>query len=180
LKIIPENEDIIEELVPLVEAKYPGVEPKKWINENLPKIKLYLLPEIKPDITIQTSNGNIELSKPNQELIILTFFTTNCKFCIEEMEFLRQITNNFNFKKVKVFSISYEPKEVIEHLYKVKNFNFPIVKNGSELVSYFGVSNYPTTIVIGRDGKVTNFFVGYSPEISKYLKYLVESQESQN
>jgi peroxiredoxin len=180
LKIIPENEDIIEKLVPLVEAKYPGVDPKKWINENLLKIKSYLLPEIKPDITIQTSNGNIELSKPNQELIILTFFTTNCKFCIEEMEFLRQITNNFNFKKVKVFSISYEPKEVIEHLYKVKNFNFPIVKNGSELVSYFGVSNYPTTIVIGRDGKVTNFFVGYSPETSKYLKYLVESQESQN
>ena len=180
LKIMPQKEDVIEKLMPLVQAKYPGIDPKKWINENLPNINSSFLPEIKPDITIQTSNGNIELAKPKQELIILTFFTTNCKFCIEEMEFLRQVTNNLNFKNVKVFSISNEPKEVIEHFYKVKNFNFPIVRNGSELINYFGVSNYPTTIIIGRDGKISNMFVGYSPETSKYLKYVVESQEKHN
>jgi len=42
------------------------------------------------------------------------------------------------------------------------------------LISTFGVSGYPTNMVIGKDGKIVNSMTGGFPGIGKNIEALIE------
>lgn len=57
---------------------------------------------------------------------------------------------------------------------KDHNMNWPVVYSDRSLFDTYGVTGIPTTFLVGRDGKVHSFHVGYSAESFKKFRAEVE------
>ncbi len=115
--------------------------------------------------------------------IVLDFWSIYCVACIKEMPKLVDIFNRYRDKGLVVVGVdldSFGTRRVIRF---VKGLDFKVtyplvVDKRREVASRYGVSVLPTTVIIGRSGKVLYYHVGYSPgdekEIEEYVLKALE------
>lgn len=115
---------------------------------------------------------------------ILSIWFTGCKGCIDEMPALQQISEELKDKNVKVMSIcldTYEDKKIKEEAEKileakgVKYTNLA-VKSSEEIDAYLkNLTAFPTTLLIGRDGKIIDYIsLGSQDKIDELYKKIDE------
>lgn len=125
-----------------------------------------------PEFSIPDIDGkNITLSQFRDKTVLIAFWSTWCSRCEEELVFLR---NQFDGRDdVAVILINQDsektvPVKRIAALRAKLKLRFPIiVDTGLVLWDRFGINALPTSVVIGRNGKVlfieSNFYWA-SPE----------------
>ncbi|MFB3897188.1 MAG: redoxin domain-containing protein [bacterium] len=97
-----------------------------------------------------------------KQVIVLNFFATWCEPCLKEMP---ELNRYYEANKGKDFIlIGINADELVEEVRKFineKNIRFPIaIDKGDVLQQKYGITSYPTTIVIGVDGKVALYEIG--------------------
>ncbi len=138
------------------------------------------------------------------KVILVNIFGTWCGSCNAEIPHLVQFKQKYKSYGLEILGIAFErkPEKVakakVRELIKKRNINYPIlfggqVKRAHVLSTIKGLdrfSGYPTTIFIGRDGKVKDVkvdFVAETPEITNWqvkqfekiiVKLLKESSEN--
>lgn len=128
--------------------------------------------EAAPEFSLPDTEGRtVSLAQFRNKTVILAFWSTWCSRCEEELTFLR---DQFGHRKdIVVLLINQDSEkavslERIAALRKKLDIRFPIVVDaGLDLWNRFGINALPTSVVIGKDGRIvfveSNFYWA-SPE----------------
>lgn len=115
-----------------------------------------------------------------KDVVLLDFWSIYCVSCIQEMPSLVALYDKYKDKGFVTYGVdldSFSPKRV-ERFIKGLNFTIPypvIIDRKRQIASAFKVGMLPTTIIIGKDGKVKLFHIGYKPGDEDEFEHLIES-----
>ncbi len=118
-----------------------------------------------PSYSLKDMNGDVVDSsdfwgKPT----VINFFTTWCPPCIEEMPGLVDVYNKYKDKGFELVGISLDTDTRKDLPAFVLNHRIPfriLLGDLATTRAYGGISSLPTTIFIGKDGRIRNVHVGY-------------------
>ena len=135
-----------------------------------------------PDFTLEDLSGDfVEL---NQEVgegpILLSFWATWCKPCIEELDEYKKLYNDYKDKGFKMFAISTDDENTVakvKPLVKSKGYNFPVLldTNGDAVRLYYAQS-IPYSVILDKDGMIIYSHLGYMKGDEVKVKDIVTSQ----
>jgi thiol-disulfide isomerase/thioredoxin len=118
---------------------------------------------IAPDFEVKTTRGErFQLSENvGKKIIVLNFFATWCGPCREEMPELNAYFNAHKSESFLLLGIDAEEQEdrVDTFLADLK-IDFPAGVDAGPIRKQYGVSAFPTTVLIGVDGKVQFYEAG--------------------
>jgi thiol-disulfide isomerase/thioredoxin len=118
---------------------------------------------IAPDFELKTTRGDrFQLSESvGKKIIVLNFFATWCGPCREEMPELNRYFNEHKAESFVLIGIDAEEKQdrVNQFLADLK-LDFPAGIDEGAIQKKYGVSAFPTTVLIGVDGKVQLYETG--------------------
>jgi thiol-disulfide isomerase/thioredoxin len=117
-----------------------------------------------PQFVLRDINGNtVRLSAYRGKVVLINFWATWCPPCRAEMPDLVRLQREHARQGLQVIGITYPPETKI----RVRRFasslkvNYPIILGTRQLKARFSSDEtLPLTIVIDRDGKVSNIIVG--------------------
>lgn len=113
--------------------------------------------------------------------VIVNIWGTWCGGCFAELPQLIQLKNEFGKKGLEVVGIAFEhgdektQQQTLNEFLQDKHLNYPILLGGSSepanvesaIKGLKGFSGFPTTIVIDRDGRVTDVLEGQVSETAE-------------
>ncbi|NGP88466.1 TlpA family protein disulfide reductase [Fodinibius halophilus] len=132
---------------------------------NLARTYLYELEKFSigkqaPQFKATTIDGK-QLSLENQKskLVILYFWATSCKSCVQEIRTLRMLRDKYSQKELQIIGISLDKDELQLQAFLNKHMmDWPQIRQpksyNDELANLYNVRVLPKTIVINRDGKI--------------------------
>lgn len=116
--------------------------------------------------------GSRKISDYSGKVLVVDLWATWCRPCRQEIPHLIEMANEYKSKGVEVIGLSTEDPEEAAQL--VKDFtqqfkiNYPIGWAEMPLADQLmnGRDGIPQTIIIGRDGKVKQHFIGFNKTVS--------------
>jgi len=140
------------------------------------------------DFNIADLQGNqvsLDSDSFKGKVVLVNIFGTWCGSCNAEIPHLVQFKKKYESRGLEIIGIAFErdpegiAREKVRELIEKRNVNYPVLFGGQEkrvnvLSTIKGIdlfSGYPTTIFIGRDGKVKNVkvnFLALTPEITQW------------
>ena len=131
---------------------------------------------------IADMNGEVRSLEDHlgKDVIMLYFWSIYCVSCIQEMPSLVALYDKYKDKGFITFGVdldSFSPRRV-EKFIKGLNFEitYPvIIDRKRKIATAYKVGMLPTTIIIGKDGKVKLFHIGYKPGDEDEFDHLIKS-----
>jgi thiol-disulfide isomerase/thioredoxin len=100
-------------------------------------------------------NESITLSKLNGKVILLEFWIKNCGPCIKSVPHLNSLKETFKNRNVEILGINpYDSRNDIEWFANRHKINYTVLINGKDLAEKYGVTAYPTCILVDKKGIV--------------------------
>jgi thiol-disulfide isomerase/thioredoxin len=113
----------------------------------------------------------INSSQLKGKVIVLNFWFINCGPCRREMPELNQLVQQFEGNEAVVFlGLALDPPHELPDFLEKNTFLYNIAGDAIYLSDKFKVTNYPTNIIIDKNGKITTYLVGFTPGIGHKLK----------
>ena len=134
------------------------------------------------DLTMTDTQGNsYTAAQLRGKVVIIDFWFTTCAPCIQEMPDLNKIKEDFGTDEVAYFGVTYDEKPKVEKFLTRVKYNYSIIPNARNLTDRFGITFYPTTLVIDKEGKIvyTGDLMGLKDkpkEIRRLLKKLISGK----
>ncbi len=102
------------------------------------------------------------------DVVMLDFWSIYCVSCVQALPKLIEIYEKYREKGFMLYGIDLDSFSVRRVQRFIKGLGFDItypviVDRKREVAGAYNVSILPTTILIGRDGKVEMFHIGYKP-----------------
>jgi outer membrane lipoprotein-sorting protein/thiol-disulfide isomerase/thioredoxin len=107
--------------------------------------------------------GNaIDLKSYKGKVVLLDFWATWCGWCVDDLPYIKAAYAKFHDQDFEIISISADEKrEVLEKFVREKNMTWPQIFAAEQKIAKsdkrYDVRSYPTTLLIGRDGKIVAF-----------------------
>jgi thiol-disulfide isomerase/thioredoxin len=126
-------------------------------------------PAYAPDFTLrEISDGpELKLSSLRGKVVLLDFWATWCGPCRMEIPHFVDLQKEYGAKGLQIVGVSMDQQgeAVVVPFAKKWNVNYKMAidSTGEVARAYGGIRSIPTTILIGRDGKVITGYVGYNP-----------------
>ncbi|MBT1704151.1 peroxiredoxin family protein [Chryseosolibacter indicus] len=151
-------------------AKLPDAESLTYLKEGYDRIEFTF-----PDVDGKKVSLNDD--KYKNKVVILQLFGTWCPNCMDETQFLNPWYNENKHRGIEIIGLAYERKDDFNYASsRVKKmidkynitYDFVIAgtndkkKAGETLPMLNRVAAFPTTIFIGKDGKVKKIHTGFS------------------
>ena len=108
---------------------------------------------------ITLNNDSFCLSKINNKVIVMNFWSLNCPPCLAELGIFSELNQEYNNKDVLFISICIDRKS------KFKNRPIPkilTIVDASEILSLYGITSYPQTFIVTKSHKLKKVFGGAS------------------
>lgn len=113
----------------------------------------------------------VELSHYRGKPVVIAFFSTQCSRCMEEIRFLKREFGSDPDVVVLLVNQDSEARAAsskIREIQRTLDIAFPILFDERlELMEKYGIKSLPTTVVVGKDGKIAlleNNFYSSTPE----------------
>ena len=119
---------------------------------------------VAPQFALKDVNGRIvRLRDYRGKVVLVNFWATWCPPCRAEMPDLVRHQREYRKKGLQIIGITYPPenKDRVRRFARSLKVNYPIILGTRQLkVRFSSDETLPLTIVIDRDGKVSNIIVG--------------------
>ena len=133
--------------------------------------------ELAPDFTLPAaSGGNVRLSEHRGEVVLLTFWSSECAVCISQLEALGNLQATYRSAGLVTLGVS-----VDDDLRRAKKFanahagRFPLLLDRRKGVSRaYRIGELPTTVLIDRRGRVRFLQSDYNGTDNSYLAQVRE------
>lgn len=116
-----------------------------------------------PDFELKTTQGEtFKLSESvGKKVIVINFFATWCEPCREEMPELNQYYTDHKNEDFVLLAVDDDEKpDAVEGFRKELKLDFPVGIDDGAIGKQYSVSAYPTTVLVGVDGRVQLYEVG--------------------
>lgn len=111
-----------------------------------------------------------------KKVIVLNFFATWCKPCRDEMPELNRYVKAHKGETFEFLAIdSEEHQDRVEGMMKDLSLDFPVLIDQGPIQKQYGVNSFPTTVLIGVDGRVQFYEVGEIANAEVVFDPLLES-----
>jgi thiol-disulfide isomerase/thioredoxin len=112
---------------------------------------------------INVAGGTVQSTEFAGKVVIVDFWATWCKPCIEEIPKYNKLRENLAEKGVEILGITLESgklDEVRPEVAKLK-IRYPVVMGTDKIGDEFGgLVGFPTTFVVGKDWKIYKKYLG--------------------
>lgn len=120
----------------------------------------------------------IELNKEvGKGPILISFWATWCKPCLEEMVEYNKIYSEYKDKGFTLLAISTDTEKTVAKVkpyIKSKNYNFPVLlDSNSDVARKYYAQQMPYTVLIDKNGSVVYSHLGYMKGDEKKVEMLV-------
>jgi cytochrome c biogenesis protein CcmG, thiol:disulfide interchange protein DsbE len=135
-----------------------------------------------PDFTLEDMDGNlIELDKEVGEgPILLSFWATWCKPCIEELNDYKKLYNDYKDDGFKMFAISTDDENTVakvKPLAKSKGYNFPVLLDtNSDAVRLYYAQSVPYSVILDKNGMIIYSHLGYMKGDEVKVKQIITTE----
>ncbi|MEO5824057.1 MAG: TlpA disulfide reductase family protein [Vicinamibacteraceae bacterium] len=136
---------------------------------------------VAPDVELTTLDGRrYQLSDDiGRRVVILNFFATWCGPCRAEMPELERYQRQAGDTVRLVGVDAQEARELVAGFIAQVKTTFPVVIDGDGAVQRrYGVDSFPTTVVIGADGRIKLYEVGMIANADVALRGLVDRERA--
>ncbi len=120
--------------------------------------------------------GKIDLaSHKGKDVVVLDFWATWCKPCVDAMPKLISVTNQFKGKGVVFYAVNVrESDERVKRFLASRKLDVTVLMDRTNRVAEsYQVSGIPQTVIIDKNGVVSNVHVGFIPGMeTKMVKEL--------
>jgi peroxiredoxin len=126
-----------------------------------------LLDKPAPDFTLPDLNDQtMTLSKLKGSVVVLDFWATWCGPCVGSLPHLDQLYKEQSPNGLKVYALDQqEDKAKVADFVKSKGWSLPVLLDSdAKVAGKYKVTGIPQTVVIGKDGKIKQIFVGSGHE----------------
>jgi peroxiredoxin len=141
-----------------------------------------------PDFTLSNAKGErLQLASYKGKVVLLNFWATWCGPCKVEIPWFIEFQKTYQAQGFTVLGVSMDEDgwSAVNPYVASQKVNYPIVL-GNEHVNmlYGGIEALPTTLLIGRDGRVAFVHAGlinkneYVKEITQLLRATLSTSES--
>lgn len=116
-----------------------------------------LLGQSAPDFALRAIfGGNVRLSEHRGEVVILTFWSSHCAPCVDELAALDRSVGTYEAAGLKVFGINVDDdSQRAVRFADARSVGFPMLLDPDKEVSRrYRIDSLPTTILIDRTGAV--------------------------
>lgn len=161
---------------------------KEWLMDYMARVKTLLKGRRAPNFTLLSSDGkNVSLADFKGKVLLIDFWFTGCRGCVEMAPILRKIEGEFEANPNVAFlniSIDSKKEEWLKSLKAGKytsgggvslytgglGTNHPVIKS-------YNINSYPTLFFIDPDGNIVHYPVPDSRKDSgKALIYLIKKE----
>jgi peroxiredoxin len=133
--------------------------------------------ELAPDFALPSlSGGNVRLSEHRGEVVLLTFWSSECAVCIAQLEALGNLQATYRSAGLVTLGVS-----VDDDLHRARRFanahagRFPLLLDRHKVVSRaYRIEALPTTVLIDRRGRVRYLQSDYDGTGNTYLAQVRE------
>ena len=132
--------------------------------------------DIMYDITVIAPDGKTytisEILK-KKDMVVLNFWFANCSWCIKEFPYINDAYAQYK-DKVEFLAINpYDTLTSIDYVKTMYGLTFPMTSCDYSIASSFGVTGYPTSVVIDKNGVIRMVEAGARID-TEYWKWLFE------
>ena len=133
-----------------------------------------------PDFSVKLNNGEtFTLSDKKGQVILLNFWATWCSNCVKEMPAIEKLYEEYGNQVVIIGVNVGEDKSTVDAFIDTKNYTLPIAYDTeSNISNLYPSAGIPYTVIIGKDGLVTETFLGAKDADSQYTKLRRALQEA--
>jgi peroxiredoxin len=97
--------------------------------------------------------------------ILLSFWATWCKPCIEELSEFKKIYNEYKDRGFKMFAISTDDERTVAKVkpfVKSKNYDFPVLLDtNSDVARLYYAQAMPFSVILNNEGYIVYSHLGY-------------------
>ncbi|GAB3533012.1 TlpA disulfide reductase family protein [Pontibacter brevis] len=119
-----------------------------------------------PNFKVTTLDGTVvELTKLKDKVVVLNFWSTTCKPCIEEMPALNELVRSYKGKNVVFLSLAPEDAETLRKFFVKFPFDYtPAADTEKVRADIFKLQKIvPYSVIIDKEGKIKKMWFGSLP-----------------
>jgi thiol-disulfide isomerase/thioredoxin len=135
-------------------------------------------PRLAPDFTLSSTDGNrVHLSDYRGKVVLLDFWATWCPPCRAGIPHMVELQNKYRADGFVVLGMNMDqnPEDLVAFLSRT-TVNYPTLKIDAEtLEAYGGVSSIPLTLLIDKQGKIRERYLGYDNRIAEQMERAIQA-----
>ena len=141
-----------------------------WSARHLDALRPIHRGQEAPDFTlarIDDTPGAVGLAGLRGQVVVLDFWATWCPPCVAMVPVLRDVHASFSGRGVAFVGINSDgptPPEEIRAFVAAHGLPYPMVVDDGRVGSLYKVEALPTLVLVGRDGRIRESFVGYTSQ----------------
>lgn len=145
--------------------RYAAIEAFKTNLINTPLTDFTLTGLDKKVLQLKALKGNV---------IVINFWFTTCGPCIHEIPFLNTLVENNKNKAVIFIAPAPDNEKQVTRFLLKNNFSYRVVPSALTFINAINVENFPTHLVVDKDGIIRRVFVGFTEDIQKQLQEAID------
>ena len=104
------------------------------------------------------------------KVVVMNFWFTACKPCILEMPHLNRLVAENKDKDVIFIAPAPENEMQINKFLKKYSFEYNIIPSSLDYITALNIENFPTHLIVDKEGIVRQVFIGYADDIKEKLQ----------
>jgi len=108
------------------------------------------------------------------KIVVMNFWFTACKPCILEMPHLNKLVEENKNKAVVFIAPAPENEMQIQKFLKKYAFDYNIIPSSLDYITELSIENFPTHLIIDKEGIIRQVFIGYADDIQEKLQLEID------